>query len=161
MHIILGMYFSYACFYWLQKVLWYSGPKQKYRKLYTSISQQTMTAFSTYFLFRGLRSAGKMIITVMDQIRLTLEKNPDDVIKWKHFPCYWPFVRGDPSVTDGFPSQRLLTRSFDVYFDLQLNKRLSKQSRRRWFETPSRSLWRHCNDNHKRHYLSRWCTLSI
>ena len=26
-----------------------------------------------------------------------------------------------------------------------LNKRLGKQSRRRWFETPSRSLWRHCN----------------
>ena len=25
-------------------------------------------------------------------------------------------------------------------------KRLSKQSRRRWFETPSRSLWRHCNE---------------
>ena len=24
-------------------------------------------------------------------------------------------------------------------------QRLSKQSRRRWFETPSRSLWRHCN----------------
>ena len=24
------------------------------------------------------------------------------------------------------------------------NKRLSKQSRRRWFETPSRLLWRHC-----------------
>ena len=20
--------------------------------------------------------------------------NHDDVIKWKHFPCYWPFVRG-------------------------------------------------------------------
>ena len=19
---------------------------------------------------------------------------PDDIIKWKHFPCYWPFVRG-------------------------------------------------------------------
>ena len=30
-------------------------------------------------------------------------------------------------------------------FDLRLNKRLSKQSRRRWFEMPSRSLWRHCN----------------
>ena len=27
-----------------------------------------------------------------------------------------------------------------------LNKRLSKQSRRWWFETPSCSLWRHCND---------------
>ena len=29
--------------------------------------------------------------------------------------------------------------SFDVFFDLRLNKRLSKPSRRRWFETPSRS----------------------
>ena len=26
------------------------------------------------------------------------------------------------------------------------NKRLSKQSWGRWFETPSRTLWRHCND---------------
>ena len=36
-------------------------------------------------------------------------------------------------------------RSFDVFFDLALNKRLSKPSRRRWFETPSPLLWRHCN----------------
>ena len=21
-------------------------------------------------------------------------QNHDDVIKWKYFPCYWPFVRG-------------------------------------------------------------------
>ena len=48
---------------------------------------------------------------------------------------------GDPPVTDRFPSQRSMTRSFD----LRLNKCLSKQPRRRWFETPSRSLWRHCN----------------
>ena len=41
-----------------------------------------------------------------------------------------------------------LTRSFDVCCDLRLNTRLSKQSRRRWFETPSRSLWRHCNVNY-------------
>ena len=39
-----------------------------------------------------------------------------------------------------------VTRSFDVFFDLRLNKRLSKPSRRRWFEMPSRSLWRHCYD---------------
>ena len=43
------------------------------------------------------------------------------------------------------PSQRVVTRTFDVFFDLCLNKRLSKLSRRRWFETPWRSLWRHCN----------------
>ena len=39
-----------------------------------------------------------------------------------------------------------VTRSFDVFFDLHLNKQLNKQSRRWWFETPSRSLWRHCNE---------------
>ena len=51
---------------------------------------------------------------------------------------------GNPSVTGIFPSQRPVTQSFDVFFDLCLNKRLS-QSRRRWSETPSRSSWRHCN----------------
>ena len=50
---------------------------------------------------------------------------------------------GDPPVTGGFPSQRQVTGSFS--FDLRQNKRLSKQSRLRWFETPSPSLGRHCN----------------
>ena len=44
-----------------------------------------------------------------------------------------------------FPTQRPVTRSFDVFFDLRLNKRLSKQPWGWWFETPSWSLWRHCN----------------
>ena len=42
-----------------------------------------------------------------------------------------------------FPSQRPLTRSFDVFFDLCLNKRLRKQSWGWWLYTPSRPLWRH------------------
>ena len=33
------------------------------------------------------------------------------------------------------------------FFYLRLNKRLSKQSLGWWFETPSGSLWRQCNDN--------------
>ena len=45
-----------------------------------------------------------------------------------------------------FPSQRPVTRSFDAIFYLRLNKRLIKQWRRRWFETPSHPLWRHCNE---------------
>ena len=44
-----------------------------------------------------------------------------------------------------FPTQRPVTRSFDVFFDLYLNKRLSKQPRGWWFETPLWSLWRHYN----------------
>ena len=44
-----------------------------------------------------------------------------------------------------FSTQRPVTRSFDVFFDLRLNKRVSKQSWGWWFETLSRPLWRHCN----------------
>ena len=44
-------------------------------------------------------------------------------------------------------SQRPVTRSYDVFFYLRLNKRLSKQSWGWWFETLSRPLWRHCNVN--------------
>ena len=52
---------------------------------------------------------------------------------------------GNSPVTGEFPAQRPVTRSFDAFFDLRLNKRLSKQSWGWWFETPSQSLWRHCN----------------
>ena len=44
-----------------------------------------------------------------------------------------------------FPTQRPVTQSFDVFFDLCLNKRLNKQSWGWWFETPSRPLSRHGN----------------
>ena len=66
----------------------------------------------------------------------------DDVIK---FSVSLAICEGNPPVIGGFPSQRPVTRSFDVFFDLRPNKRLSNQSRRRWCETPLRSLWRHCN----------------
>ena len=44
-----------------------------------------------------------------------------------------------------FPAQRPVTRSFDVFFHLRLNKRLSKQPWGWWFETPGWSVWRHRN----------------
>ena len=53
---------------------------------------------------------------------------------------------GNAAVTGEFPAQRLVTRSFDVFYDQRLNKRLSKQWWGWWFETQSRLLWRHCND---------------
>ena len=74
----------------------------------------------------------------------------DDDIKWNHFPRYLPFVRG----IRRWP-QRPVKRSFDVFYDLRLNKRLSKQSWGWWSETPSRSLWRHCNAN--TNFCSRRC----
>ena len=65
----------------------------------------------------------------------------DDIIKWKYFPRYWPFVTGHQWIP--------LTKASDagLMFSLicALNKRLSKQLWGWWFETPSHSLWRHCN----------------
>ena len=53
-------------------------------------------------------------------------------------------VRNSP-VNGEFLAQRPVTWSFDVFFYLRLNKRLSKQSGGWWFELTSRPLWRHCN----------------
>ena len=58
-----------------------------------------------------------------------------------------------------FLTQRPVTRSFDVFFDLRLNKRLSKQTWGWWFETSSWSLWRQCNNVwsiQSPYKLSRW-----
>ena len=64
--------------------------------------------------------------------------------KLETFSALLALCEGNTSVTSGSPSQRPVTRSFDVFFDLHLTKRLCKQSRCRWFEMPSCSLWCHC-----------------
>ena len=71
----------------------------------------------------------------------------DDVIKWKKNSALLDLCEGNSSVTGEFPSQRPVTQSFDVFFDMRLNKRLSKHSWGWWFETPLRPLWRHCKDS--------------
>ena len=71
---------------------------------------------------------------------LIQRQHHDDIVKWKHFPHYWPFVRPVPVPVE-FPSQRPVTQNFN----LCLNKCLSKQSWRWWFEMLSRSLWHHRN----------------
>ena len=69
---------------------------------------------------------------------------------WRHqmetFSALLALCVGNSPVTGEFPAQRPVTRNFDAFFDLGLNKLLSKQARRRWFEIPSRSSWRQCNE---------------
>ena len=69
---------------------------------------------------------------------------------WRHqmetFSALLTICAGNSPVPSEFPGQRPVTRNFDVFFDLRLNKRLSKQWWVWWFETPSRPLWRHCNE---------------
>ena len=70
---------------------------------------------------------------------------------WRHqmetFSTLLALCAGNSPATGEFTAQRPVTPSFDSLFDLRLNQQLSKQWRRRWFETPSRSLWRHCNNS--------------
>ena len=68
----------------------------------------------------------------------------DDIIKWKHFPHYWPFVWGihqSPmnSLHKGQWPGALMLSSICTWTN-------GKQLWCRWFETHSRPLWRHCND---------------
>ena len=74
---------------------------------------------------------------------------------WRHqmetFSALLALCAGNSPVPGEFPAQRPVTRSFDVFFDLRPNKRLSKQPWGWWFETLSWSLWRQCNDLFNRH----------
>ena len=69
---------------------------------------------------------------------------------WRHqmetFSALLAICTGNSPVPGEFLAQRPVTRSFDVFLDLRLNKRLSKQWWGWWFETLSCPLWRHRND---------------
>ena len=68
---------------------------------------------------------------------------------WLHqmetFSALLAICAGNSPVPGEFPTQRPVTRSFDVFFDLRPNKRLSKQWWGWWFETQLCPLWRHRN----------------
>ena len=81
----------------------------------------------------------------------TLAPRPGTLLPWwRHqmetFSALLAICAGNSPVPGEFPTQRPVTRSFDVFFDLRPKKRLSKQWWGWWFETPSCPLWCHCND---------------
>ena len=75
------------------------------------------------------------------------------------FSALLAICAGNSPVTGESPAQRPLTRSLDVFFDLRLNERSSKQSWSCWFETLSRLLWRHRDVLHFlcTHHRSPFC----
>ena len=74
---------------------------------------------------------------------------------WRHqmetFFALLAICAGNSPATGEFLRQRPVTRGFDVFFDLRLNKRWGKQWRGWWFQTPSRPIWCHCN------VFRMWC----
>ena len=90
--------------------------------------------------------------TILFRVRKMCWKN----IIWIIFKAWWrhqtetcsallAICTGNSPVTGEFPTQRAVTRSFDVFFDLPLFTRLSKDSWGWWFERLSGQLWRHSN----------------
>ena len=65
---------------------------------------------------------------------------------WRHqietFSASLALCAGNSPDTGELPAQRPVTQRFDAFFDLSLNKQLSKQTWSWCFETPVRSLWR-------------------
>ena len=84
---------------------------------------------------------------------------------WSHqmetFSGLLAICAGNSPVPGEFPTQSPVTRSFDVFFDLLLNTRLSKQPWGLWFEAPPRSLWRHCNVTRGLQLCSHTCFRQI
>ena len=75
---------------------------------------------------------------------------------WRHqmetFSALLAICAGNSPVSGEFPTQRPVTRSFDICFDQRLNKRLSKQSWSWWFQTLAYPLWHHRNERS----LGKW-----
>ena len=85
----------------------------------------------------------------------------DDVINWKHFPRYWPFVRGIHRTPVNPPPPPPAKASNAELWSARSNKRLSKQSWGWWFETPPGPLWRYCNDDDKIHRCTGHGTMPL
>ena len=108
------------------------------------------TIFNATFIKIQKFSFTKMHLQIFACEMATILFRGDEIMS-----CYWGAENSMMTSSNGnifrvtghfcgeFPSQRPVTRHFDVFFDLRLNKRLSKQSLGWWYETLSRPLWRH------------------
>ena len=101
---------------------------ENYRRLFNVVNSLMRTWVFALILFH------------VDYIRIVMMTSSNGII----FPVTG-LLCGEFTGPGEFPTQRPVTRSFDVFFDLRLNKRLSKQPWGWWFEMPSLSLWRQCN----------------
>ena len=143
MNIFIWMH-SLPVYFWWDKILYYqnrgcTGSFDRDHRRYSQRSTLNRCCYFESIIIPNLISTspkpsfGKMIQTLsLRDWQAWSELMHGDIIKWKHFPRYWSFVRGihrwphgNSPVTGEFPSQRWVTRSFDIFDDL--NKCLSKQ----------------------------------
>ena len=97
MHIICAVF----CLLWLGRDYFYECPDQWEMTLQCNVISHWLGAFTKWSLVRHW-----LILFMVMSLSLgqscardscasePTHKGHDDVIKWKYFPCYWPFVRG-------------------------------------------------------------------
>ena len=82
---------------------------------------------------------------------------------WRHqmekFSALLAICAGNSPDNGELLAQRPVTRSFIVFFDLHLFKRLNKQLKGWWFERPSHPLWRHRNDIGR--HIFKWVAVTL
>ena len=83
---------------------------------------------------------GICLTSTIPLLIITHRRDHDDVIKWKHFPRYWPFVRGIHRSPVNFPHRGQWRRALMLSLICVWINGWGW-----WFETPSRPLWRHRN----------------
>ena len=114
---------------------------------YLSLSEIPSSGIHLYYLANIFMSQSRKVHMILAMIVSAW---------WRHlieiFSAWLALCAGNSPVAGEPPSQRPVTRSFGVFFDLRLNKQLGKQWRRWWFETPARSLWRHINGDYEQKY---------
>ena len=146
LHIVLMKYFE---FYWTVGFRIYMTlvliivARLFHTVLYTHGILFEKCQHSTYILFN-------LDLAIAPELTRGSSGIMDNVCPWwRHqmetFSALLAICAGNSPVPGEFPTQRPVTRSFDVYFHLRPDKRLSKQSWGWWFETLSHSLWRHRN----------------
>ena len=113
------------------------------------------------FRVTGLCAENPLVTGEFPTQRSSNAENFDDVIMRQRRMKTFRFVYDWQQKWSEFHTQRPVARSFHVFFDLRLNKRLSKQSWGWWFEMPQHQLWRHCNAFHILSCLGKNAPISI
>ena len=115
---------------WLTYILWRKSCKQNYDRSIKMAMQGSMQVFA---LHRHNNMTGTNSSITSSWSRHQMET----------LSTLLAFVSGNHRSPGKSPRTKASDAELWFFIDLRLNKRLSKQSRHRWFETPSRSLWRH------------------
>ena len=112
---------------------------------FTDITYSALPALSGWFTLRYTQQV-RHSFPMRPRYKLRVSVVIDTIChSWMEtFSALLAHYVGKSPVNGEFPSQRSVAWRFDVFFDLRLNKRLSKQSWVPWFEMPLGSLWHHC-----------------